>query len=68
VGAINWGITIFDARKYWKSNATPEDVRNMPKQVTAALGSLFANDARELTFDDLINKGRISFGALERQD
>lgn len=32
-GATNWGITIFDARLHWKPDATPEDVRNMPKSV-----------------------------------
>jgi lysozyme family protein len=32
-GATNWGITIFDARKYWKPEATPADVKAMPKQV-----------------------------------
>lgn len=34
-GATNWGITIFDARKYWKADASPSDVRNMPKSVAA---------------------------------
>lgn len=32
-GPTNWGITIYDARQYWKSDATAEDVRDMPKQV-----------------------------------
>lgn len=32
-GATNWGITIYDARMYWKPNATPTDVRAMPKDV-----------------------------------
>lgn len=32
-GATNWGITIFDARAYWMPNATPADVRAMPKHV-----------------------------------
>lgn len=34
-GATNWGITIIDARKYWKPDATPNDVRNMPKSVAS---------------------------------
>lgn len=34
-GATNFGITIFDARKYWKPDAAPTDVRNMPKSVAA---------------------------------
>lgn len=32
-GPTNWGITIADARAYWRANATAEDVRNMPRQV-----------------------------------
>lgn len=36
-GATNWGITIFDARKYWNANATPLDVKNMPKTVAALI-------------------------------
>lgn len=31
--ATNWGITIADARLHWKSDATVEDVRHMPKSV-----------------------------------
>ena len=36
-GATNWGITIFDARKYWNPNATDADVKAMPKDVAAAI-------------------------------
>src|SRR5579862_2387533 len=32
-GPTNWGITIFDARMYWKPNATAADVKSMPKSV-----------------------------------
>lgn len=32
-GPTNWGITIADARMYWKKNATATDVRNMPKDI-----------------------------------
>jgi lysozyme family protein len=32
-GATNWGITIADARHYWKPDATPADVKAMPKEV-----------------------------------
>jgi lysozyme family protein len=32
-GPTNWGITIFDARAYWKKDATAADVRNMPVAV-----------------------------------
>ena len=32
-GPTNWGITIYDARLYWKHDATAEDVQTMPKSV-----------------------------------
>ncbi|TXH14993.1 MAG: hypothetical protein E6R03_08145 [Hyphomicrobiaceae bacterium] len=32
-GATNYGITIIDARKYWKANATVDDMRKLPKSV-----------------------------------
>jgi len=32
-GPTNWGITIADARKYWKRDASAEDVKAMPKSV-----------------------------------
>lgn len=32
-GATNYGITITDARLHWKPDATPADVRAMPKSV-----------------------------------
>ena len=32
-GPTNWGITIYDARMYWKHNATSVDVKKMPKAV-----------------------------------
>lgn len=34
-GPTNWGITIFDARKYWKSDATAVDVKEMPKAIAS---------------------------------
>jgi lysozyme family protein len=32
-GPTNWGITIFDARAYWRKDATATDVRDMPVEV-----------------------------------
>lgn len=32
-GPTNWGITIYDARMYWKHNATSVDVKKMPRAV-----------------------------------
>jgi lysozyme family protein len=50
-GATNWGITIFDARKYWKADATPADVKAMPKAVAADIyRQHYANPMR---YDDL---------------
>lgn len=34
-GPTKYGITIHDARMYWKPNATAQDVKNMPKSVAA---------------------------------
>ena len=34
-GPTNWGITIADARMYWKPDASADDVRHMPKEVAA---------------------------------
>lgn len=32
-GATNWGITLADARRYWKRNATAVDVQKMPQSI-----------------------------------
>ena len=32
-GPTNWGITIHDARMYWKADADAADVKAMPKSV-----------------------------------
>ncbi|WP_051334357.1 glycosyl hydrolase 108 family protein [Bradyrhizobium sp. Ai1a-2] len=50
-GATNWGITIKDARMYWKADATPADVKAMPKAVAADIyRKHYANPMR---YDDL---------------
>lgn len=36
-GPTNWGITIFDARMYWKPNATALDVKEMPIEVAKGI-------------------------------
>lgn len=36
-GPTNWGITIWDARLYWKKSATAADVRAMPKSVAITI-------------------------------
>ncbi len=36
-GPTNWGITIKDARAYWKPNATAADVRAMPLEVAKTI-------------------------------
>jgi lysozyme family protein len=36
-GPTRWGITIGDARSFWKPNATPHDVETMPVSVAKAI-------------------------------
>lgn len=36
-GPTNWGITLRDARAYWKPDATADDVRNMPRSVAVSI-------------------------------
>jgi uncharacterized protein (TIGR02594 family) len=36
-GPTNWGITLQDARMYWKPDATAADVRAMPKEVAVSI-------------------------------
>jgi lysozyme family protein len=50
-GATNWGITIFDARKYWKPTADANDVRNMPKSVASDIYRKHYADP--MRYDDL---------------
>lgn len=60
-GATNWGITIYDARKYWKPDATPSDVRNMPKSVASDIyRKHYANPMR---YDDL--PAGVDYGVLD---
>lgn len=50
-GPTNWGITIKDARMYWKEGATAEDVRAMPKSVAEDIYS--KRYATPLKYNDL---------------
>ncbi len=50
-GPTNWGITIEDARMYWKHDATAEDVKEMPRIVAEAI--YVAHYAIPLHYDDL---------------
>src|SRR6266404_3935540 len=50
-GPTNYGITIIDARKYWKPDATAQDVRQMPKSVAADI--YYKHYAQPLHYDDL---------------
>lgn len=66
-GPTNWGITIFDARKYWKADATAEDVRSMPLSVAKAIykarywdvvhGDDLPDGVDLCTFDPAVNSG-----------
>ena len=50
-GPTNYGITIGDARHYWKADATAQDVRSMPKNVAADIYQKHYADP--LHYDDL---------------
>jgi lysozyme family protein len=50
-GPTNYGITIDDARHYWKAGATAEDVRGMPKSVAADIYQKHYADP--IHYDDL---------------
>jgi lysozyme family protein len=50
-GPTNWGITIYDARKYWKPDANASDVKDMPKEVAERIYQ--AHYAAPLCYDDL---------------
>jgi lysozyme family protein len=50
-GPTNWGITIHDARTYWKPDATAADVRRMPLSVAKTIYR--AHYADPLHYDEL---------------
>ena len=50
-GPTNFGITIHDAQKYWKANATAMDVKTMPKTVAADIYR--KHYAIQIRYDDL---------------
>jgi lysozyme family protein len=50
-GPTMYGITIWDARKYWKPGATATDVKNMPKSVAADIYE--QHYAHPLAYDQL---------------
>jgi lysozyme family protein len=50
-GPTNFGITLADAKSYWKSTATAEDVRTMPQSVAASIYE--KHYAIPLHYDDL---------------
>lgn len=66
-GPTNYGITIADARKYWKHSASATDVKNMPLSVakdiyfqrywTPVCGDLLPAGLDICTFDSAVNSG-----------
>lgn len=50
-GPTNYGITIWDARKYWKAGSTANDVKNLPKTVAANIYK--AHYADPIAYDQL---------------
>lgn len=76
-GPTNWGITIYDARLYWKKNATANDVKIMPKSVAqqiyrAKYWNALNCDALPMgldytVFDYGVNSGVVRAGKVLRQ-
>lgn len=66
-GPTNWGITIFDARLYWKPSASAADVRAMPLDVARTIykdkywakvsGPALPAGLDLCTFDSAVNSG-----------
>lgn len=66
-GPTNWGITIHDARAYWKANATAADVKAMPLSIAkeiyrtrywnAVSGDGLPAGVDLVTFDAGVNSG-----------
>lgn len=50
-GPTNWGITIADAKTYWKKTATAADVKAMPKSVAQDI--YYKHYALSLNYDTL---------------
>lgn len=76
-GPTRWGITIADARMYWKSNATAEDVRTMPRAVAEDIyrkhywapvqGDSLPSGADDTIYDYGINSGIARAGKVLRR-
>lgn len=66
-GPTNYGITIIDARKYWKADASASDVKSMPLSVARDIyqskywqvvaGPLLPAGLDLCTFDSAVNSG-----------
>ena len=50
-GPTNWGITLHDAQTFWKSGATSEDIRQMPKAIAEDIYS--KHYATPIRYNDL---------------
>lgn len=76
-GPTRWGITIFDAKSFWKSNATPDDVRTMPKSVAQQIykakywdvvsGDMLPPGIDDCVFDYGVNSGNSRAGKVLRR-
>jgi lysozyme family protein len=76
-GATNFGITLADARAYWKRTATADDVRLMPRGVACEIYRLKYWDALNCdflppgvdysVFDYGVNSGTIRSGKVLRR-
>lgn len=76
-GPTRWGITIFDARAFWKSNATSDDVRTMPREIAVGIykskywamvnGDALPAGVDDCVFDYGVNSGNSRSGKVLRR-
>lgn len=76
-GPTRWGITIFDARSFWKKNATADDVRIMPREVAVSIyrtkywavvnGDQLPAGIDDCIFDYGVNSGNSRAGKVLRR-
>lgn len=76
-GPTRWGITIIDARAFWKSSATADDVRTMPREVAQQIyrakywakvnGDALPAGVDDCVFDYGVNSGNSRAGKVLRR-
>ncbi len=76
-GPTRWGITLGDARSFWKPNATADDVRTMPRSVAQQIykskywnvvnGDALPAGVDDTVFDYGLNSGNSRSGKVLRR-